>query len=175
MAQVEGAGQPARQHVKQLAHRQRAHDVVQNVYQRPARSGFVEQPLNLGLSFTQSRAQLLDFLQLGSQIGALALHSSVRASTSSVSVVATPFSPSPSSSGTTRATAVTRSPSSRLTSLTPCAIRPVTLTWETELRMITPCFVMIMISSAGRTSIRATTSPVFSVLLTVIMPFPPRF
>src|SRR5256885_8924081 len=102
---------------------------MQNVNERPARGSLLEQTLHFGLCVTQRQPQLLDFLELRDYVRTLFDHSSVSASICSVSLTGAPFSvSSPSSSGTTRATAVTTSPSSRLTSLTPCAIRPVTLT-----------------------------------------------
>ena len=42
MAEIESARETTRQHVKKLSHGERAHDVVQNVHQRPARSSFIE-------------------------------------------------------------------------------------------------------------------------------------
>src|SRR5450432_1467945 len=86
-----------------------------------------------------------------------------------------PSSPPSSSSITTRATSHTMSPSSRFTSLTPCVFRPLTRIPFTGIRITIPCFVMSISSSSGRTSFSATTSPVFSVRLSVRIPLPPRF
>ena len=71
VAEVESARETAREHVEQLAHGKRAHDVVEDVHQRSARRGFVEQALHLGLCFAQCRAQLLDFFQLRGHVGGL--------------------------------------------------------------------------------------------------------
>ena len=59
--------------------------------------------------------------------------------------------------------------------LTPCVFRPITRIPSTGTRMITPWRVIIMSSSSGMTSLRATMQPVLSVTLKVMIPFPPRF
>src|SRR5690348_562804 len=66
-------------------------------------------------------------------------------------------------------------PSSRLTSFTPCVLRPLTRIPLTGMRITTPCLVININSSSGSTSLSATTSLVLYVRLSVMMPVPPRF
>src|SRR5687767_5438466 len=94
-------------------HREISHHLVKNVYEVTPGFTFLTNTLKLGLRFAERRPQRLDLVRV----------SCVHYSSTSVSPDTTTDSspvPSPSSSsGMTRATAVSTSPSSRLTSLTP--------------------------------------------------------
>ena len=49
VAEIESARETPGEHVKELSHGERSHDVVQDVHERPARGGFIEQALHFGL------------------------------------------------------------------------------------------------------------------------------
>src|SRR6266540_1469564 len=88
---------------------------------------------------------------------------------------ASPSSPdSASSSFTTRATSTRRSPAVRFIIFTPWVFRPEMWIPSTGTRIMMPFLVIIISSSSGRTSFRATMAPVLSVRLSVMMPRPPR-
>src|SRR6476659_6590036 len=74
-----------------------------------------------------------------------------------------------------RATATTRSSSpSRSRILTPCVLRPISRISPTLQRSTLPCAAISMISSLSLTCKNPTANPLRSVVLTLMMPLPPR-
>ena len=63
---------------------------------------------------------------------------------------------------------------SNFMTLTPKVERPVCEILDTPVRMTTPVSVITMISSSPLTVARPANRPFFSVILTVLIPLPPR-
>ena len=62
----------------------------------------------------------------------------------------------------------------RLIRRTPCVARPMTRHSATDIRMTMPLLLIIIRSLASVTFLMATSFPVFSVMFSVLTPFPPR-
>src|SRR5262249_24384276 len=81
---------------------------------------------------------------------------------------------SPSSRSARRATDTRWSPSSSWISRTPCVLRPMVEMSAVFRRMIIPFSVMSITCSSPRRNFTPTTAPLRSVVLMLMIPFPPR-
>src|SRR5690348_148763 len=114
---------------------------------------------------------------LGPPVAPLGAGFSVLPFLAGAGAASSPSSSSPfsvSSSFTTRATSTTMSPGVRFITFTPWVLRPEIRIPSTGTRIMIPFLVIIISSSSGGTSFRATMSPVFSLRFRVMIPRPPR-